>query len=560
MPAPSPHDRVWASWVRGDAAGAITVALQHATDERMLRAACAMALRSHRVDLLTAHIDDISALDPGMERDGVVASVLVGEGRIDEAASVVLAISPDEGAATDDDKPIASAASLRSAAIAYVALGAIASGAWVVAARCLAAVRATLEAEPDDAAEEIGRFDILGMAAMIEAHTGTENEAVVALESALAPLRSRNLLSGEHALALIALGDVNHLHGSLERAAVNLSRGARLTAASRPGFISHARVLLAFIRIRQGRWADAAVEVERLGEPNETIERDWIRTQILAVRGLLRVVTGDLDAGTADLREARALAETTPSNLAAMVLLHARIVEAVTRGDWDGLQHALDDSEEPGYRHPYRDGEWRVLTLVAAWNRRSFADFRRRLTDWALTSDAVDDPYYWACASLAAEFEQRHSDALAAAERALTVLGPAQDPMGQVWVRMVVGRYFVRYGDAGSPDPDRAREVWDHVIAQLRGLGALALADRCERIVERMMARFERDRGAHPLASLTPQQVRIARAVAQGYTSDEIAAIEFLSKRTIDYHVTNIVVRLGLSSRREIARVIDAAD
>ena len=216
MPAPSPHDRVWASWVRGDAAAAITAALQHATDEWMLRAACAMALRSHRVDLLMVHIDDISALEPGVERDGVLASVLVGEGRVDEAASVVLAISPDEVAATDD-RPIASAASLRSAAIAYVALGAIASGAWVVAARCLAAVRAALDAEPADADDEIGRFDLLGMAAMIEAHTGTENEAVVALESALAPLRSRNLLSSEHALAVIALGDVNHLHGSLRR-------------------------------------------------------------------------------------------------------------------------------------------------------------------------------------------------------------------------------------------------------------------------------------------------------------------------------------------------------
>ena len=342
MPPLSPRDQAQASWVRGDAAAAIGVALRHAADERMLRAACAMALRSHRVDLLMAHIADISALDPGVERDGVLASVLVGEGRIDEAASVVLAISPNEVAAADGDQPIARAASLRSAAIAYVALGAIASGAWVVAARCLAAVRATLEAEPGDAVEEIGRFDILGMAAMIEAHTGTEDEAVLALESALAPVRSRNLLSSEHALALIALGDVNHLNGSLERAAVNLARGARLTAASRPGFISHARVLLAFIRIRQGRWSDAAVEVERLGEPNETIERDWIRTQILAVRGLLRVVKGDLDAGAADLREARALAETTPSNLAAMVLLHARIVEAVTRGDWDGLQGTGD--------------------------------------------------------------------------------------------------------------------------------------------------------------------------------------------------------------------------
>ena len=60
MPPLSPRDQAQASWVRGDAAAAIGVALQHATDEWMLRAACAMALRSHRVDLLMVHIDDIS--------------------------------------------------------------------------------------------------------------------------------------------------------------------------------------------------------------------------------------------------------------------------------------------------------------------------------------------------------------------------------------------------------------------------------------------------------------------------------------------------------------------
>jgi DNA-binding NarL/FixJ family response regulator len=52
---------------------------------------------------------------------------------------------------------------------------------------------------------------------------------------------------------------------------------------------------------------------------------------------------------------------------------------------------------------------------------------------------------------------------------------------------------------------------------------------------------------------LTVQELQIARYAAEGLANKEIAAMMFLSKRTIDYHLRNIYVKLGIASRTQLA-------
>ncbi|CAM5546820.1 Helix-turn-helix transcriptional regulator OS=Streptomyces tendae OX=1932 GN=GUR47_04870 PE=4 SV=1 [Streptomyces tendae] len=62
------------------------------------------------------------------------------------------------------------------------------------------------------------------------------------------------------------------------------------------------------------------------------------------------------------------------------------------------------------------------------------------------------------------------------------------------------------------------------------------------------------------LSRLTPQQLRIARHVAEGATNREVALTLAVSTRTVDYHLRKVFAALGVRSRLELARVIGRAE
>ncbi len=66
--------------------------------------------------------------------------------------------------------------------------------------------------------------------------------------------------------------------------------------------------------------------------------------------------------------------------------------------------------------------------------------------------------------------------------------------------------------------------------------------------------------GAGTLTGLTPQQLRIARHVAEGATNREVALTLAVSTRTVDYHLRKVFAVLGVRSRLELARMVEHAD
>jgi len=52
---------------------------------------------------------------------------------------------------------------------------------------------------------------------------------------------------------------------------------------------------------------------------------------------------------------------------------------------------------------------------------------------------------------------------------------------------------------------------------------------------------------------LTPREIDVARLLVEGKTNPEIAEALFISERTVQSHVANIMAKLGVSSRTAAA-------
>ncbi|MFB6549558.1 LuxR C-terminal-related transcriptional regulator [Streptomyces sp. NPDC056405] len=138
-------------------------------------------------------------------------------------------------------------------------------------------------------------------------------------------------------------------------------------------------------------------------------------------------------------------------------------------------------------------------------------------------------------------------------------------------------RALARHDEAGG-DFERARTAllygkWlrrRRRPREARGRLGTALAgfDRCGAGVWAAQARGElralgaapHDGGAGALSRLTPQQLRIARQVAEGATNREVALALAVSTRTVDYHLRKVFAALGVRSRLELARMVEHAE
>lgn len=59
---------------------------------------------------------------------------------------------------------------------------------------------------------------------------------------------------------------------------------------------------------------------------------------------------------------------------------------------------------------------------------------------------------------------------------------------------------------------------------------------------------------ASPEEPLTPRELQVVKLIAEGYTSDEIAHLLMISKKTVDHHRANILEKLGIRNVAELTR------
>ena len=105
----------------------------------------------------------------------------------------------------------------------------------------------------------------------------------------------------------------------------------------------------------------------------------------------------------------------------------------------------------------------------------------------------------------------------------------------------------------------RAREQLRAAAGIFEHLGAGSWAEQANAELA-ATGETARRRDVSTLDQLTPQELRIARLLADGMTTKEAAAAIFLSPKTVEYHLGHVYQKLGIHSRNELDAAIRARD
>jgi DNA-binding CsgD family transcriptional regulator len=308
----------------------------------------------------------------------------------------------------------------------------------------------------------------------------------------------------------------------------------------------------------------------------------------LTYRAGVHVHAGEFDAAAGLIAEADAITEATGS----APLWYTSLVLAAWRGQEDRALELI----QLGFNDATVRGEGRAITL-AHYVTAVLYDGLGRYGDALAAAQracAYEDLglFGWALIELieaAARSDNREvaSDALLrldertraagtdwalgiqARSRALVSDGDAPDALyreaierlGRTRIAIHLARAQLLYGEWLRRENRRvdAREQLRHAHETFSRTGAEAFAERARR---ELLATGEtvRKRTVETLDELTTQEAQVARLAAQGRTNPEIAALLFISPRTVEYHLHKVFPKLGISSRRELRRALPGAE
>ena len=126
--------------------------------------------------------------------------------------------------------------------------------------------------------------------------------------------------------------------------------------------------------------------------------------------------------------------------------------------------------------------------------------------------------------------------------------------------RMLAGRALAA---AGRRD-DAAAEL-ESAARTFEDCGALPRRDAADRELGKLGKRVHRrtkrgKRDGTGIELLTERELEVARLVVDRKTNSQIAAELFLSPKTVETHIRHLFQKLEVSSRVEVARVVERAD
>lgn len=331
--------------------------------------------------------------------------------------------------------------------------------------------------------------------------------------------------------------------------------GLGLRAAENCGALVQASMLQAGLGATAffaGDWDEARAVAEATVR---TSEEGDIRIAGIFSRALLarmQIAADELEE--AEKQIAAAEAEGGPQ-LGVELLIWSRALLAEARGEVEGAKRTLENG-------------W---SLVAPF--RYFLSYRSVAPDLVRLALRVGDLDLAAAVTGEVEEGARRSRIPSAEAAALRCRGLVGDDAEMLLAAVDAYRRSPRKMDlalaceeagaalgAGS-DATAARSLLEEAVEGFERLGAERDARRAEQLLRSLGGRVRRVAArARPVTgwdSLTPTEVRVVELVCEGMTNREAAERLFVSRRTIDTHLSHVFQKLGARSRTElVARAI----
>ncbi len=133
----------------------------------------------------------------------------------------------------------------------------------------------------------------------------------------------------------------------------------------------------------------------------------------------------------------------------------------------------------------------------------------------------------------------------------------AIEQLSHTRIRPQLARTHLVYGEwlrrQNRPTDAGAQLRTAHAMLSTMGIRGFAERARRELLANGETVRMRID---DTLTDLTPQEAQIARLAAAGHTNPEIGNQLFISSRTVEWHLRKVFTKLGVSSRRELRRVL----
>ncbi len=287
-------------------------------------------------------------------------------------------------------------------------------------------------------------------------------------------------------------------------------------------FTAECKVHRAGLKQFHGRWEEALGELARVSHADVHVESAAMAAY---AQGDIDRLCGRFESAEAAFKTAAELGLEPQPGLALL-----RLARGSTQAAAAMVRRALAEIHEPGRR---------VELLVAATEVFLAVDDTTAATQAAAQLAAIESrqasPVLTALAGQTQASVDvasgRSAQALEALRSALRVWRQVDAPYAEARTRVLLAQACRALGDTESADRELATAR--NLFEQLGAAPDLAAARR----------RSSTDR------LLTPREVEVLRLVARGASNKVIARELVLSERTVDRHVSNIFVKLGVASR-----------